>query len=121
MTRHELRWMRTIRVLRPRSFLGIFVTFSLPLALLGITFAAGAPTLSLAAWALFGVVVMARLVLHVAPRVSGKRGLWSDFWLLPLRDFLLFWVWCRSFSSFRVNWRGNEFDVDSDGVMRRLS
>jgi ceramide glucosyltransferase len=121
MTRHELRWMRTIRVLRPRSFLGIFVTFSLPLALLGITFAAGAPAFSLAAWALFGIVVAARVVLHVVPRVPGKRGLWSDFWLLPLRDFLLFWVWCRSFSSFRVNWRGNEFDVDADGVMRRLS
>jgi ceramide glucosyltransferase len=121
MTRHELRWMRTIRVLRPRSFLGIFVTFSLPLALLGITFAARAPAISLAAWALFGIVVMARVVLHLVHRVPGKRALWSDFWLLPLRDLLLCWVWCRSFSSYRVNWRGNEFDVDADGVMRRLS
>jgi hypothetical protein len=34
---------------------------------------------------------------------------------------LLCWVWCRSFFISRVNWRGNEFDVDADGVMRRLS
>jgi ceramide glucosyltransferase len=53
MTRHELRWMRTIRVLRPRSFAGIFVTFSLPLALLGITFASSADPSSLTAWSLF--------------------------------------------------------------------
>jgi ceramide glucosyltransferase len=121
MTRHELRWMKTIRVLRPRSFFGIFVTFSLPLALLGIIFAAGAPTISLAAWALFGVVVTARMVLHFVHRVRGKRALLSDFWLLPVRDVLLCWVWCRSFFISRVSWRGNEFDIDADGVMRRLS
>ena len=121
MTRHELRWMKTIRVLRPRSFFGIFVTFSLPLALLGISFASGAPAISLAAWALFGVVVIARMVLHLAHRLPGKRALLSDFWLLPVRDVLLCWIWCRSFFISRVNWRGNEFDVDADGVMRRLS
>ncbi len=32
LTRHELRWMRTIRVLRPNSFRFLFVGFSLPLA-----------------------------------------------------------------------------------------
>jgi ceramide glucosyltransferase len=121
MTRHELRWMRTIRILRPRSFLGIFVTFSLPLAFLGITFASAAPAIPLAAWALFGIVVTARVALHFLHRVRGKRALWSDLWLLPLRDLLLCWVWCRSFFSSRVNWRGNEFNVDANGVMRRLS
>ena len=40
LVRHELRWMRTIRVLRPRSFRFIFITFSLPLAALGIAAAA---------------------------------------------------------------------------------
>jgi ceramide glucosyltransferase len=121
MTRHELRWMKTIRVLRPRSHFGIFVTFSLPLALFGIIFAAGAPTISLAAWALFGVVVTARMVLHFVHRLAGERALLSDVWLLPVRDVLLCWVWCRSFFVSRVNWRGNEFDVDADGVMRRPS
>ncbi len=121
MTRHELRWMRTIRVLRPRSFLGIFVTFSLPIALLGITFASGVPQISIAAWSLFGVILVSRVLLHFAHRFRGQRSLLEDFWLLPLRDLLLCWIWCRSFFSSRVNWRGSEFDVDAHGVMRRLT
>ncbi len=120
MTRHELRWMRTIRVLRPRSFLGIFATFSLPLALIGIIFAS-ATGVSLVAWSLFAVILIARMTLHFVPRFRGQRSLLSDFWLLPVRDLLICWIWCRSFFSSRVNWRGDEFDVDADGVMRRLT
>jgi ceramide glucosyltransferase len=121
MTRHELRWMRTIRVLRPRSFLGIFVTFSLPLALIGITFASSAAGVSLVPWSLFGLILVARMTLHFAHRIRGQRSMLSDFWLLPVRDLLMCWIWCRSFFSSRVSWRGNEFDVDADGVMRRLT
>ena len=36
LTRHELRWMRTIHVLRPVSFRMIFLSFSLPLAVFGM-------------------------------------------------------------------------------------
>jgi ceramide glucosyltransferase len=121
MTRHELRWMKTIRVLRPRSFVAIFVTFSLPLAILGIGLASLAPHFPLLAWGLFGVILTARMVLHFVHRVRGARALLSDVWLLPVRDLLLCWVWCRSFFTSRVNWRGSEFDVDADGVMRQLS
>jgi ceramide glucosyltransferase len=121
MTRHELRWMRTIRVLRPRSFLGIFATFSLPLALVGILFAASSAGLSLVAWSLFAVILVSRITLHFVPRIRGQRSMLSDFWLLPVRDLLICWIWCRSFFSSRIDWRGNGFDVDGDGVMRRLT
>jgi ceramide glucosyltransferase len=113
--------MRTIRVLRPRSFLAIFVTFSLPLALIGIIIAASTAGVSLVAWSLFGLILISRMTLHFAHRIRGQRSMLSDFWLLPLRDLLICWIWCRSFFSSRVNWRGNEFDVDADGVMRRLT
>jgi hypothetical protein len=45
----------------------------------------------------------------------------SDLWLLPVRDWLICWVWCRSFFTSHVTWRGKEFDVDADGVMHPLS
>jgi ceramide glucosyltransferase len=121
LTRHELRWMRTIRVLRPRSFPWIFLTFSLPLATLGLTLTYAESSLSAAAWALFATTVAARLALHFMHRLQGDRPLFSDFWLLPARDLLLCWVWWRSFFTSRVTWRGNKFDVGADGVMRRLS
>jgi ceramide glucosyltransferase len=121
LTRHELRWMRTIRVLRPRSFPWIFLTFSLPLAILGIALTYAESSLSAAAWALFATTAAARLALHFMHRLQGDRPLLSDFWLLPARDLLLCWVWWRSFFTSRVTWRGNKFDVSADGVMRRLS
>jgi ceramide glucosyltransferase len=121
LTRHELRWMRTIRVLRPRSFPWIFITFSLPLAVLGMLAMSAQSPRSSAAWALFGAAVLARLALYFAHRLPGDRAPMSDLWLLPVRDFLICWVWCRSFLASQVTWRGNEFDVDADGVMRPLS
>ncbi len=120
LIRHELRWMRTIRVLRPRSFRLLFLTFSLPLAVIGILAVAAGSPLSPAAWALFGTTVTARLVLHFLHRL-GDRMPASDLWLLAVRDVLIGWVWCLSFFTSHVTWRGSEFDVDADGVMHPLS
>jgi ceramide glucosyltransferase len=121
LSRHELRWMRTIRALRPRSFPWMFLTFTLPMAFFGIAVVSVDAALSIAAWLLFGSTVLARLALHFAHRLRGERSLLSDFWLLPARDLLIIWVWCRSFFTSRITWRGKEFDVDANGVMRRLS
>jgi ceramide glucosyltransferase len=121
LVHHEVRWMRTIRVLRPRSFPLMFLTFSLPLAILGIALSAAAQSISTTAWALLGITLVARLLLHLVPRLRDDRPLFSDLWLLPARDLMICWVWCRSFLTSRVTWRGSEFEVDADGVMRRLS
>ena len=121
LTRHELRWMRTIHVLRPRSFRLIFITFSFPLAVLGLIAALSESSFSAVACVLFGISLLARLVLHFVHRLRDDRALVSDLWLPPVRDVLICWVWCRSFFTSHVTWRGKEFDVGSDGVMRPLS
>jgi hypothetical protein len=113
--------MRTIHVLRPCSFYFVFLTFTLPLALFGIVLAGGASGVATAAWALFGTVIGARLALHLAHRFHRDGRLLGDLWLLLGRDLLLFWVWYRSLFTSRITWRGNEFDVDTTGVMHRLS
>jgi ceramide glucosyltransferase len=120
LMRHEMRWLRTIRVLRPLSFRFIFLSFSLPLATVGIILASWGWAHSIAAWTLFGFTVVVRLALHCSPRPRARATL-SDIWLVPLRDLLLCWVWWRSFFTSRVTWRGTEFDVDADGYMRRLT
>jgi ceramide glucosyltransferase len=121
LTRHELRWMRTIHILRPRSFRMIFLTFTFPLAVFGMLLGFAAGSLSIAAWALFGITAIVRLALHFVPRLRSDRRLFADIWLLPVRDLLLCCVWFRSFFTSRVTWRGNEFDVDANGFMRRLT
>ena len=119
LARHELRWMRTIRALRPRSYCFLFLSFSLPLAIVGILLAAAPTSVSIAAWALFLVTVVARLVLHCVPWLRGDRPLVADLWLVPAQDLLLVWVWLQAFFISRISWRGIEFDIGAGGVMRR--
>jgi len=121
LVQHEVRWMRTLRILRPRSFSLIFFGFSLPLAVLGILLCAVEGSPSRLAWMFFETTVVARVALHFAHRLRGKRPLLADFWLLPARDLLLCWVWWRTFFTSRITWRGSEFDVDAHGIMRSSS
>ena len=121
LVRHEVRWMRTLRVLRPRSFRLIFFGFSIPLALLGLALCLAGSVPPMLAWTLFELTVTARVAVHFAHRVHGERPLMADFWLLPARDLLLCWVWWRTFFTSRITWRGGEFDVDAHGIMRSSS
>jgi len=120
LNRHELRWMRTIRALRPRSYKAMFVTFTLPMAFLGMAIAIsyGAPPLT--AWSLFALILVARMLLHWEQSVGGWQLL-RGFLLLPFRDLLLCVTWCRSLFISRVSWRGGEFEVDANGIMHRAS
>jgi ceramide glucosyltransferase len=119
LVRHETRWMRTIRVLSPRSFPFLFITFSLPLAVVGFALTtAQEASCSTAGFVLLLFCINFRVILHrLSQRPDNTRGR-SGLWLLPLRDLLICWVWCRAFLTSRVTWRGAEFEVDGHGVMR---
>jgi ceramide glucosyltransferase len=120
LTHHELRWMGTLHIVRPLSFRMIFLTFSLTLALVGLLLTMGAPWHAVA-WGLFGVTAVARCGLHIVHRLRFGRPLLEDLPLVPVRDLLTVWLWCQSFFSRRMTWRGYEFDVDSTGLMRRVA
>ena len=106
---HQVRWARTIRLVRPASFLGLLFTHGLPLALLA---AAVAP----AAW-ISAAYLLAYLVLRlVMAWVVGVWGLQDEvlrrkLWLVPLRDLLHFAVWLAAFTSHRIKWGGLEFEL----------
>ena len=82
--------------------------------------ASAATSISAAALVLFGLTMLARLILYVVPRFQGTQPLLSDLWLVPVRDLFLCWLWFRSFFTSQVTWRGATFDVDTDGIMHRL-
>jgi ceramide glucosyltransferase len=120
LQRHEVRWMRTLKILRPRSFRLLFLSFSLPLALCGsLLLGTAAPFPAAARSGLLAFVVAARLALHLAGRAGAGRPLLADLWLVPVRDLLLLWVWLQGFFTSRLSWRGTEFDVSADGIMRK--
>ena len=114
LLRHELRWLRTIRAVRPVGHALCFITFSIPVAALGTLLAAGAP----AALVMLAITVAARVMLHSALREPGSAR--SHLLLLPLRDLLCFAVWGWSFATRRVRWRDDHFQVTSDGSVESV-
>jgi ceramide glucosyltransferase len=118
---HELRWMRTLRVLAPSSFCFLFISFSLPVAAGGLALSVSDPALVPIGMALFWTTLAARLGLFCVSRLTDSRLSFADLWLVPVRDLLLFWVWWRAFFNSRLVWRGCEFVVDAEGIMRSHS
>jgi ceramide glucosyltransferase len=114
LVRHELRWLRTIRTVRPVGYALSFVTFGIPVAALGCALASGArPALDL-----LGIGAVARLMLHWAARRPGSAL--SELWVLPLNDTLVFALWCWGLVTRRVHWRNSSFRVARDGSARPI-
>src|SRR6266481_4639825 len=92
---HQIRWSRTVRLCRPASYLGLFFTHGLPLAIVGAiaTRSASGALLFLGAYAALRLA-MAGTVGVWGLRDEAARRKW---WLLPLRDLLQFAVWIGSF------------------------
>jgi ceramide glucosyltransferase len=115
LMQHGLRWLRTIRVVRPAGYTLSGVTFSLPVAALGCALAGASPlTLSLLA----GTVLL-RLMLHYEAQAaaSGRTPLWA----VPLGDALGFVLWCGGFATRQVQWRHARYRVARDGSVQPIS
>ena len=65
--------MRTIRVLRPGAFAFLFLSFTLPLALLGAALIPAEPAaLASWLWALVAAAITARLFVHAGHRAARR-------------------------------------------------
>lgn len=109
LVRHELRWLRTIRAVRPVGYAFSVVTFGVPVAATGALLADGA----VASVVMLAVTALARVMLHVTTRRPGSAA--SQVMLLPLRDLLSLGLWGWSFVTRRVHWRNNHYRVTRDG------
>ncbi len=106
---HELRWMRTHRALEPAGFLGVVLTYPIPLALLHLALARRRSK----ALAVAGAAFALRYALALAAaRAFGAR---PAPLLVPLRDALGLAEWCASFVSRDVRWAGDRLRVADDG------
>lgn len=112
LVRHELRWLRTIRALRPLGYGLSFVTFGVPVAALGAVLAGGAAP----AVGMLAVTAIARLLLHVSVRRPGSTSM--QLAALPLRDLLSLGLWAWSFVTRSVHWREDHYHVTRDGSVQ---
>ena len=115
---HQVRWSRTVRIVRPMSFLALIVTHGLFWAILA---ALVAPTAWIAPAYLLGYLVL-RFAMAWVVGVWGVRDevLRRKLWLLPLRDAIHFIVWLAGFTSNRVTWGGVEYEING-GKMTPLA
>jgi ceramide glucosyltransferase len=107
---HQVRWSRTVRLVRPASFLGLIFTHGLPLAILAALIA---PTAWIAAGFLVAYLVLRLLMAWIAGVWGvGDEVLRRKLWLVPVRDAIHFAVWLAGFASSRVKWGGMEYAID---------
>jgi len=112
--RREVRWARCSRLSQPWGYLGLPVTFSIPLALL---FCLGYGW-SFPGWAVLAGSLLLRLwVAHAAAGCLGDQTSRENLFWLPLRDVLTALVWVAGFLGRRVVWRGESFLLHRDGRM----
>jgi ceramide glucosyltransferase len=114
LIRHELRWLRTIRSVRPLGYSLAGITFGLPMAILGALLASGAKP----ALVILGIAAIARLMLHCAGRA--RRAPLAQLWAIPLSDTLGFALWCWGFVTRRVHWRQDCYWIAYDGSVQLM-
>lgn len=113
LLRHELRWARTMRTVRPLSYALSGLTDVIPLAVLwGLVRGLGNADLILVA-----VAVVLRVLTHYAARTRLNLAGSARPWLVPLRDLLTFGIRVMSFTGRRVAWQNRGFIVQPDGRM----
>jgi len=106
---HQVRWARTVRVVRPASFVGLLVTHGLPWA---IAAALVAPSTPLAAGYLAAYLALRLMMAWIVGVWGvGDEVLRRKLWLVPLRDAIHFAVWLAGFTSNRVKWGDVEYEI----------
>lgn len=110
LLRHELRWARTVRTVKPGEHFMSGVMEPLPLLLLLLL-----PFPHWGGWLALALVIGLRVVLHFL--VRRRFGITSAArpWLLPLRECLCFGIWLASYRCSHVSWRERDFVIAAGG------
>ena len=108
---HQLRWLRTIRLINPWGYFFSGVTFGLPIAVVAALIAGQD-----AMWGLVFLATLLRLVLH--SEACRRLGARRRFGLVPLADALLCGLWVVGLLGRKVRWRGAVLAVGDDGSIK---
>lgn len=110
LARHELRWLRTIRTVRPLSYALAGLTFGIPAAILASLLAAA----SRATVTMLLITIAARFMIDSRPRRACP--VFAQLWLVALNDLLTFSPWCWGYATRQVRWRRARYHVGRDGT-----
>ncbi|HXP29570.1 MAG TPA: bacteriohopanetetrol glucosamine biosynthesis glycosyltransferase HpnI [Stellaceae bacterium] len=110
LIRHELRWARTVRTVKPGEHFLAGVMQPLPLIALLLL-----PHPGLGGGIVVAAAVLLRIVLHHLVRARFRIPAPPRPWLVPLRECLCFAIWAASFLGSTVRWRQCDFLIGRGG------
>ena len=119
---HQQGWATSTRFSRPWGHFGEVLTYAVPFGLLAAAVFGAAGHLALGL-ALLAITLLDRVLLCmlVAGCVVRDRAAFRKAWLYPLRDFMGFCFWLRSyFSSRKLRNRGEPYELLPHGKLRKL-
>ena len=120
---HQQGWATSTRFSRPAGHVGEVLTYAVPFGLLALAVlaASGHLVLGLALLA-FTLLDRVLLCLLVAGAVVNDTPALRKAWLYPLRDFMGFCFWVRSyFGSRRTRYRGELYELLPEGRLRKVA
>jgi ceramide glucosyltransferase len=120
---HQQAWSTSTRYSRPKGHFGELLTYAVPFGLLGLASLGAAGHLALGLGLLaFTVLDRVLLCLLVAGCVVRDGRALRKPWLYPLRDFMGFCFWVRSyFGSRKLKYRGDPYELLPEGRLRKLT
>jgi ceramide glucosyltransferase len=108
MFRHEIRWQRSERACRPLDQFMSVVTWPLPLLLLFLL-----PQPSVIGFAILGLHIALRIVLHFVVRRSFHIAAPAEPWLVPLRECACFFSWACGLFGNEIKWGQETFSISA--------
>ena len=112
--KHQLRWARTIRVCQPLPY--FFSILSNP-SLWPLLWAVVAGSHLSWGFAVFCLALRGLTAADLEKRISRERALVSLGLLASLKDLLQTGIWVLAFAGNRVEWRGVQMRLRSDGTL----
>jgi ceramide glucosyltransferase len=116
---HQVRWLRTVRDVRPGGYVGLIFTHGLSWALLNVM-ASGLSPLSLWLLALSFFLRLAQ-AMTVGARVLGDHQVLPNLWMLPFRDVTAMGLWAAGFAGDTIVWRGERFALEGGKLSKAAS
>jgi ceramide glucosyltransferase len=110
----EIRWARTIRAVAPWSYIGLVITYSIPLSIL-LMLVSG-----LAWWTIATAAATILMGYAISWHIGRQVELGTVAWL-PVRQILSLAVWATGLFGSRVVWRGNSYRLLKDGQLAPLT
>ncbi|BAZ24051.1 putative glycosyl transferase, group 2 family protein [Kalymmatonema gypsitolerans NIES-4073] len=115
----QIRWARCIRVSRPWGYLGLIFTYGTVTSLVLLMATGG----SIPGCAGLLITWVMRLVMGwvVGVKYLQDPCVQKYFWIVPLRDFVTFVIWCCGLFGSTIEWRGRQLRLTKDGKLVEIT